>query len=220
MRGGLDVEPVLGSRSTDVLSGLGPSPLRTGDVLGVLPPPAASVEWPEPTPEPPADGRGGAPTTTSETVRLLLGPRDDLLTPEAAGRLGSATWTVSPDSNRVGLRLEGEPLGRRGADELPSEGVVAGGVQVPPSGLPVVFAADHPVTGGYPVVGVVHEEDRDRLAQLRPGDRLRFVVVDRGDAQYARGAAPAPDARTKGAVMTTEHAGLDGVGTSGPRDAR
>jgi allophanate hydrolase subunit 2 len=84
---------------------------------------------------------------------------------------------VSPDSNRVGLRLLGEPLQRRGTRELPSEGVVAGGVQVPPSGLPVVFAADHPVTGGYPVVGVVHEDDQDALAQLRPGDRLRFVVV-------------------------------------------
>jgi allophanate hydrolase subunit 2 len=88
-------------------------------------------------------------------------------------------WTVSPESNRVGLRLGGQPLTRASvggtAEELPSEGVVAGAVQVPASGLPVVFLADHPVTGGYPVVAVVLDADLDRLAQVRPGERLRFV---------------------------------------------
>ena len=181
VRGGLAVPPVLGSRSTDLLSGLGPDPLRAGDVLGVLPPPADAVAgWPDPPVE---------PTTGPAVVRLLPGPRADRLTDAAVRRLGTQTWTVAAESNRVGLRLTGEPLERSRSEELPSEGVVAGSVQVPPSGLPVVFLADHPVTGGYPVVGVVHEGDLDRLAQVRPGDGVRFTVCS-GDAPTS-GARPA-----------------------------
>lgn len=107
---------------------------------------------------------------------MRRGPRADRLTPSSLERLTAATWTVSPQADRVGLRLEGEPLEHAATDELPSEGVVLGAVQVPPSGLPVVFLADHPVTGGYPVVAVVHDRDVDRLAQVRPGEAVRLVL--------------------------------------------
>jgi allophanate hydrolase subunit 2 len=82
----------------------------------------------------------------------------------------------------VGLRLDGEPLQRVREGELPSEGMVRGALQVPPSGLPVLFLADHPVTGGYPVIGYVVDTEVDRCAQLRPGQTLRFRASDRLDA--------------------------------------
>ncbi|MCG8151761.1 allophanate hydrolase subunit 2 family protein, partial [Pimelobacter simplex] len=92
-----------------------------------------------------------------------------------ADRLVTTTWQVGAASDRVGLRLDGAaltPAPDRG--ELPSEGALRGAIQVPPGGGPVVFGPDHPVTGGYPVVGVVVDADTDRLAQLRPGDPVRF----------------------------------------------
>jgi allophanate hydrolase subunit 2 len=84
-------------------------------------------------------------------------------------------YAVSPDSDRVGLRLVGDPLPMARTDELPSEGIVLGAVQVPPDGRPVVFLADHPTTGGYPVVAVVDEADLWQCAQLRPGEGVRFT---------------------------------------------
>jgi allophanate hydrolase subunit 2 len=77
------------------------------------------------------------------------------------------------------MRLEGEPLERAGSGELPSEGIIRGAVQVPPGGEPVLFLADHPVTGGYPVLAVVIDADVDRAAQLRPGQQVRFRLVER-----------------------------------------
>ena len=89
---------------------------------------------------------------------------------------------MSPQSNRVGVRLDRpDPdtpaLCRADDAEIPSEGIVLGAIQVPPSGQPVLFLADHPLTGGYPVVAVVLDEDIDRAAQLRPGQHLRFASV-------------------------------------------
>ncbi|MGY1727306.1 biotin-dependent carboxyltransferase family protein [Geodermatophilus sp. SYSU D01062] len=166
VRGGIAVPPVLGSRSTDVLSGLGPAPLRAGDVLPVGdaagPPPGVDVA---PVADPPAG---------EVTVRLLPGPRADWLSSSARDALGSAAWTVTAESNRVGLRLAGPRLDRAVEGELPSEGLVRGAVQVPPSGQPVLFLADAPVTGGYPVAGYVADDDVDRCAQLRPGQVLRL----------------------------------------------
>jgi allophanate hydrolase subunit 2 len=86
-----------------------------------------------------------------------------------------AAYTVSPDSDRVGLRLVGRPIPLARDDELPSEGIVLGAVQVPPDGQPVVFLADHPTTGGYPVVAVVDETDLWQCAQLRPGEPVTFT---------------------------------------------
>ncbi len=108
------------------------------------------------------------------TVRLLPGPRADWLTTASLDLLGTAAWTVTAESNRVGLRLAGPPLTRRVDGELASEGLTRGALQVPPSGAPVLFLADAPVTGGYPVAGYVADADVDRCAQLRPGQALRF----------------------------------------------
>ena len=165
VRGGIAVPAVLGSRSTDLLSGLGPPPLGAGTVLPVGPPPGSAVGQPEPARVRP---------TEELTVGVVLGPRADRVTPESLERLLGQTWTVTDRSNRVGLRLDGAPLERVDDTELESEGTVAGAVQLPSGGRPVVFLADHPVTGGYPVLAVVQDADLDRLAQARPGDRLRF----------------------------------------------
>ncbi|MFC0005126.1 5-oxoprolinase subunit C family protein [Micromonospora siamensis] len=161
--GGLDVPPVLGSRSTDTLSGLGPAPLRDGDRLPLG----------APTGDPaPVDVTPGTPPPAELRLRLTLGPRDDWFTAEALHRLLHTPYTVGPVGNRVGARLAGAALPRAVAGELPSEGVVLGAVQVPADGQPLVFLADHPTTGGYPVVGVV--ADVTPLAHARPGTTVRF----------------------------------------------
>ena len=167
VRGGIDVPPVLGSRSTDLLSGIGPDPLLAGTVLPVGDPRrTTTVGHPEPALDEPAG---------TVAVQVVEGPRADWLTPVGLERLYAQEWLVTARSNRVGLRLAGEPLRRATERELPTEGMVAGAVQVPGSGQPVVFLPDHPVTGGYPVVAVVRDRHLDRLGQLRPGDRLRFT---------------------------------------------
>jgi len=165
--GGVDVPAVLGSRSTDTLSGLGPRPLAAGSRLPVGPRPGEprGVDVPAVRRHDPA-----------VLLRLTAGPRHDWYTDDALATLGGAAYTVSADSNRIGLRLHGARLARRSSDELPSEGIVLGAVQVPASGEPLVFLNDHPTTGGYPVVGVVAPEDLPLCAQLRPGDEVRFRV--------------------------------------------
>jgi biotin-dependent carboxylase-like uncharacterized protein len=165
VRGGVGVEPVLGSRSTDTLSGLGPGRLAAGDVL-----PVGGDAGEEPVVDvAPVRGPVDRPV-----LRVLAGPRRDWLTDDAWAVLTGREWTVSADSDRVGLRLTGPRLERARDDELPSEGLVPGAVQVPPDGAPVLFLADHPVTGGYPVLAVVVTADLSAAAQLRPGDELRF----------------------------------------------
>lgn len=165
VRGGIDVPPVLGSRSTDTLSGLGPAPLAAGDRL-----PIGSLAGEEPVVDvAPVRAPSGDPV-----LGVLPGPRRTWLAPDAWTVLTTRPWTVTPDSDRVGLRLAGPRLQRARADELPSEGLVPGALQVPPDGAPVLFLADHPVTGGYPVLGVVVSADLPAAAQLRPGDTLRF----------------------------------------------
>ncbi|MFC4066092.1 5-oxoprolinase subunit C family protein [Actinoplanes subglobosus] len=160
--GGIAVEPVLGSRSTDTLSGLGPDRLTDGVTLPVGTP------------------SGGAPLV-GEPARIggelvlgiRLGPRDDWFV--SHGLFGSS-YQISPLSNRVGARLAGNALTRTNVGELPSEGVALGAVQVPADGQPIIFLADHPTTGGYPVIGVVG--DVTPLAQARPGTTVRFRELD------------------------------------------
>jgi allophanate hydrolase subunit 2 len=106
-------------------------------------------------------------------LRAVPGPRADFLADPQ--ELFRTTWTASARSDRVGMRLEGGRLERNGPGELPSEGMVRGAIQVPPGGEPVLFLADHPVTGGYPVAAVVVDRDVDRAAQVRPGQSVRFV---------------------------------------------
>uniref|UniRef100_UPI0030F4DA94 5-oxoprolinase subunit C family protein n=1 Tax=Nocardioides salarius TaxID=374513 RepID=UPI0030F4DA94 len=164
--GGIDVAPVLGSRSTDTLAGVGPPVVAPGQRLPLGSPagPPAAVEAPvAPT---------GPPTGL---LRVHPGPRLERLGPQALAELCATAYVVGAEADRVGLRLDGPPLTRADAGELPSEGMVLGSVQVPPSGRPVVFLADHPPTGGYPVVAVVDPGDLWQCAQLRPGEPVRFT---------------------------------------------
>lgn len=173
VRGGFAVAPVLGSCSTDTLAQLGPGRIRTGDSLRVRPVErGAVVGLREPAP---AD----LPDTRSVVVLdVVMGPRTDWFTAEAARLLASQVWTVTPQSNRVGLRLAGDaPLARAHAAELPSEGTSLGAIQVPPSGQPVLFLADHPLTGGYPVIGAVATHHLDRAGQIPIGARLHFNPI-------------------------------------------
>ncbi|WP_329521680.1 biotin-dependent carboxyltransferase family protein [Spirillospora sp. NBC_01491] len=166
VRGGITVDEVLGSRATDLLSGLGPAPLAEGDRLPVGP--TAGLE------DILVDAAPVVPLPEVPILRITPGPRDDWFTGEALTSLTSATFEVSPESNRVGVRLTGPRLERAREGELSSEGMVTGALQVPPSGLPIIFLADHPTTGGYPVVAVLASADVPMAAQLRPGQRIRF----------------------------------------------
>lgn len=165
VRGGIDVEPVLGSRSYDVLAAIGPLPLKPGDVLPVG---AHSDEFPE---------LDQAPVAAIEDDVLELsvvpGPRDDwFVDPDVLMR---TNWLVTNKSDRVGTRLVGMPLEYRKPDrQLPSDGANRGAIQVPPNGFPVILGPDHPVTGGYPVIGVLTDEDIDKMAQIRPGQTVRM----------------------------------------------
>jgi biotin-dependent carboxylase-like uncharacterized protein len=167
--GGIDVLAVLGSRSTDLLSGLGPPRLRDGDRVPIGPSRGGVVGAVASRPFTPASG--------AMVLAVRLGPRDDWFTAAAVETLLRAEYRVSPVSNRVALRLTGAPLERLVRSELPSEGVVLGAVQVPPDGQPLIFLADHPTTGGYPVLAVVDDADVDRCAQGRPGAAVHFVLA-------------------------------------------
>jgi biotin-dependent carboxylase-like uncharacterized protein len=174
VRGGIDAAPVLGSRSADVRSGLGPARLRPGDLLPVGPP-GPPPAGPIPTPflaRPRALPDAGQPAE----LRVIPGPRDDWFAPGALDLLCGETYVVTPASDRTGLRLDGPALPRAHGDELPSEGVVSGALQVPPGGRPILLLADHPVTGGYPVIAVVASADIGLAGQLRPGSKIRFRV--------------------------------------------
>ncbi|MDI6098900.1 biotin-dependent carboxyltransferase family protein [Actinoplanes sp. NEAU-A12] len=164
--GGIAVPPVLGSRSTDTLSGLGPRPVRDGDLLPVGPvtgpPPAVDV-----APYPPPAGE--------LRLRVWLGPRDDWFTASARDTLFSSEYRVSAETDRIGARLTGPALARAVDGELPSEGLVLGAIQVPANGQPLIFLADHPTTGGYPVIGVVDPADIGLVGQARPGTPVRFT---------------------------------------------
>ena len=164
VRGGFVAQAVMGSRSTDLLNGLGPPPLIAGNVLGVggdpmtpipteFAPPSAGHEWP---------------------ISIWPGPRSDWFTEAAHLTLMRSPYVVLPTSNRIGVRLSGVALERSVNHELPSEGLVEGAIQVPSDGQPLVFLADHPTTGGYPVIAVVDPAEVGRIAQARPGDTLRF----------------------------------------------
>lgn len=167
VRGGVDVPLLLGSRSRDTLAGLGPGPLREGDRLLVG---AATAEDISVDAVPPRSYDEPA------VLDVVPGPRADWVADPDV--LTDSVWTVAPASDRVGIRLTGARLRPAHPDrQLPSEGATRGAIQVPPDGEPVVFGPDHPVTGGYPVVGVVVEKDTDRLAQLRPGEPVRFRFV-------------------------------------------
>jgi biotin-dependent carboxylase-like uncharacterized protein len=168
VRGGIDVAQVLGSRSRDTMSGLGPDPLSAGMRLPIGNDRERSIEL---------DVAPVAAITSDPVVaHVILGPRDDWFTEPQD--LFAGWWEVSDRTDRIGARLNRRPnfpaLSRRNDKELPTEGMPLGAIQVPPSGEPVIFLADHPITGGYPVIGTVIDDDLDRVAQARPGQRIIF----------------------------------------------
>ena len=176
--GGIDVPAVLGSRATDLVAGFGGlagRALRAGDLLSLG----------RPTPGRPELGDGPAAETSPApvTVRVVAGPQDDMFTEDARARLEDETYEVGPVSDRAGCRLLGPRLAHRGPGEILTDGMVPGCIQVPPDGQPIVMMQDGPTTGGYPKIATVVTADLARLAQLGPGDRLRFRLVAVEEAQ-------------------------------------
>jgi biotin-dependent carboxylase-like uncharacterized protein len=165
VRGGLDTPPVLGSRATNLIAGLGFGALRRGDTLPIGRDAVSDLN---------VDLAPVAGWLDRVTIHVLPGPRHDWFTPESIRVIHSAAYTVTPTSNRIGIRLAGPPLARRTDRELPSEPVVRGAIEVPPDGQPILFLADHPTTAGYPVIAVAEPDDVDRAAQLRPGQQVFF----------------------------------------------
>ncbi|MGD9480942.1 5-oxoprolinase/urea amidolyase family protein [Shinella sp. G-2] len=174
VRGGFDIAPVLGSAATDTLAIVGPEPVAAGAVLALK-----------------GDDKGLASVSANEiaafdppsagdvvTLDVVLGPRTDWFTQKGIETLTSQLWQVTPQSSRVGIRLAGEvPLERRDSAELPSEGTATGAIQVPHSGQPVLFLADHPLTGGYPVIGAVAEYHLDLAGQIPINAKIRFRPI-------------------------------------------
>lgn len=171
VRGGFAVAPVLGSRSSDPTTGLGPAPVTVGDELPFGDDTAGDV--------PGVDAGTAFVRSGDLLLRAVWGPRDDWFTDEARAAFTAKAWEVSAEGDRVGVRLLGSALERSRVGELASEGLVRGAIQVPANGQPIVFLADHPTTGGYPVIAVTRDEDVDHLAQARPGTRVRFVCERR-----------------------------------------
>jgi biotin-dependent carboxylase-like uncharacterized protein len=170
VRGGFEADAVLGSRSTDTLSGLGPPPVSAGTVYPIAPDAdTGSVGWDEIEPD--------FPGTGVTELEVLPGPGAEWFGDDGLARLTGQDWLVTPQSNRVAMRLLGDPIERVRPGELPSEGLVTGAIQVPPAGLPVMFLADHPVTGGYPVIAVVAPEYLDQVAQIPIGGSIRFRIA-------------------------------------------
>jgi len=173
--GGIDVAPVLGSRSTDLRGGFGGiegRALRAGDALGLLAPPMIECDAPC-VPAWWADATMDAPDTP---VRYVASPHP------ASVSLARRAWRISARSNRQGLRLEGGALSTTGDDGV-SEAVAPGTLQLPPDGQPIVLLADAQTVGGYPRLGHVIAVDLPRLAQMCPGDALHFQPVDIGHAR-------------------------------------
>lgn len=172
IRGGFDVETVLSSAATDTLAKVGPSPIVAGDVLLPADAPVNAVDPCRPTSQ--------LLPKASDTVTLdvVLGPRTDWFTEKGLATLLGQEWKVTAESSRVGVRLAGaEPLERTDTAELPSEGTPLGAIQVPHTGQPVLFLADHPLTGGYPVIAIVARHHLDLASQVPIGATIRFNAI-------------------------------------------
>jgi len=175
-RGGFVVEPVLSSASTDTLARIGPEPVQAGATIAIR-----------------ASARGIESVSLSEeadsalpgfgdvvTLDVVMGPRTDWFTAAGIALLLEQSWEVTPQSSRVGMRLAGEAtLERIDTSELPSEGTAMGAIQVPHSGQPVLFLADHPLTGGYPVIATVADYHLGLAGQIPIGARIRFRAISR-----------------------------------------
>lgn len=164
--GGIAGDQVLGSSSTDTLSGIGPAPVRSGDLLDIGSTRGHGADEDIPALLPYGE----------LTLRVSQGPRDDWFSPETVRQFLNATWIVDSAASRVGIRLDGPVIPRLNEEELPSEPCLRGSIQITAEGQPIVFGPDHPVTGGYPVIAVIHDADTDLLGQARPGQALRFFL--------------------------------------------
>jgi antagonist of KipI len=182
--GGIDVPPVLGSRSTYLRAGLGGLEgrvLRPGDELPLG---RTAVDWQIAGSRIPPEAR--PPYARQVTARVVLGPQADWFSPAAFEQFLSSEYRLSPLSDRMGSRLEGPPLERARQGDLLSEGMVTGAVQVPPDGRPIVMMPDRPATGGYPKIACVIQADLPLVAQLPPGEgALRFQAVTVAEAREA-----------------------------------
>ena len=172
VEGGIDVLPVLGSRSTHCRSatgGLDGRALAPGDRLPLL----------QNAAEARGESRLGAPPnmTPPERLRVVLGPQETCFTEEALAALVTGAFRVSKQADRMGLRLDGPRLNHRGGYNIVSDGVVTGAIQVPGSGQPILLLADHQTTGGYPKIATVISADLPAAGRLKPGDPVRFVAV-------------------------------------------
>ena len=165
VRGGVDAVPVLGSRSRDVLSGLGPEPISEGVVVRAA---SSDLGRMSDVSVPPGDERGA--------IRVRVGPRVDWFSEGAIQRLLAMEWRVT-ETGRVGIRLGGGTIERAVHSELASEGLLSGAMQIPSSGEPLVMGRDHPTTGGYPVIAVVDPHDLISLMQRRVGSDVRFSLA-------------------------------------------
>jgi antagonist of KipI len=178
VRGGIDLPPILGSRSTDVATGfggLGGRPLKAGDVLpaggDALPPRGSRV-----------DAGVARWSGARRLLRVTAGPQEEWFAPGAVTAFYERPFRVSASSSRAGVRLEGEPLASP-SRSLVTEGVASGAVQVPPGGFPILLLVEHPSTGGYPKIANVISADLSALAQLRPGEEVRFARVSIDEAR-------------------------------------
>jgi len=182
--GGIDVLVRLGSCSTSLAAGFGGfegRALRDGDVLSVGPAVGAPVRF---------AGRGAATCWrpefgSSQTVRIVFGPQEDAFTEMGRRTLVESTYEVSPSSDRMGCRLEGPAIRHVGPADIISDWIPLGGIQVPGNGKPIVLLADRQTTGGYTKIATVIGPDIPRVAQLRPGETLRFQGISLGEAQAA-----------------------------------
>jgi antagonist of KipI len=194
--GGIDLAPVIGSRSTDVNAQLGPiaRPLAPNDVLPTVTAARAICAdlWRALDRDRNAAFAAGNwsldPTPwfwhdAQRPIRAIAGTHFARLDDASQRALFGASFRIGIDSNRVGFRLEGVPLMLREPLELISAGSVPGAVQLPPGGVPIVLTAEAPTTGGYPRIAQVIAVDQPHLAQRRPGDSVRFAQTDLADAQ-------------------------------------
>jgi antagonist of KipI len=184
--GGFLVEPTLGSASTDINAGIGGldgRALRDGDRLetGTISRPAANrakhpVAWS-------IDPRPWFDADPDRPIRLVHGTHFGALDAASRSRLFETRFRIASESNRVGIRLDGSNLALAAPIELVSEPLAFGTLQLPPGGQPIALMAEHPTVGGYPRIGQIAAVDLPRLAQRRPGDRVRFAPIDLADAQ-------------------------------------
>jgi biotin-dependent carboxylase-like uncharacterized protein len=182
-RGGLAVTPVLGSCATHVVAGLGGlhgRRLATGDRIP-LGRPGSAVEAPPPR----ASNRRPRMPEGGARLRVMPGPQDDWFDPHAFERLQRSRYVVSGQSDRMGYRLQGPAIPRRSSDEMISDATFTGGLQVPPSGDPILLMADRQTTGGYPQMATVISADLPLAGQLAPGDWVEFQLATRREAVAA-----------------------------------